>query len=410
MYWFTLMKKLYILIIFSICGSSAFAQYQLRLADNASIGVNRNVETYFFVEKLAVEHIGNYVFDIKGVNYSHQPIVHFGFKYFQRYQNDPTIIRAAEILKQIRDTLGDNGPILDYLLNQKEFPAKGFRFANKKKKFDTASVSNKLITLLPELTDSLRQFYLKADVAGFLKHSSSFYKGALGEIAKDINKSAYHAIENWYGKRFPGFELYISPAMPITPGEDSYRGYGPTILSPKGKIPSMVVSSSKMLKVQDSLPLYRQYGFDNPEVTQFITIHEISHSFVNPLLEEYAQQIKRDSILFTKELKDTLATRYITDWYVCVIEHLVRLGEIRIAMSMGNDIEADRLRDLHIGEYKCILIPLLEEKIVEYETNRAKYPTFESYLPELIKFLHNLTPKIIDDQLSKFRNHKVVHR
>jgi hypothetical protein len=403
------MKKLYIIVVLSICTLSAIAQYKVRLAKNVTIGVNPNIETYFFVEKLTVEHIGNYVFDIKGVDYSHQPIVYFGFKYFQRYQNDPTIIRAAEILKQIRDTLGDNGPILDYLLNQKDFPAKGDRFASDNTKILTSEAANKLISLLPELTDSLRAFYLKADVAKFLKDNHAFYKGALAEVAKDINKFSYSTIEKWYGRTFPEYELYISPGMPITPGDDSYRGFGPTILSPNGKIPSMVVSSSKMLKIQNNLPLYRQYGFDNPSVTQFITIHEISHSFVNPLLEKYSQQIKADSILFVKELKDTLAPRGIRDWYVCVTEHLVRLGEIRIALSMGNSKEADRLRDLHIGEYHCILIPMLEKKIVEYETNRAKYPTFESYLPELINFLHHLTPKIVEDQLLKFHNHKVFH-
>ncbi|WP_025145988.1 DUF4932 domain-containing protein [Pedobacter jeongneungensis] len=398
------MKNLYILIIFSCCTISALGQYKVRLAKHATIGVNPNIESYFFVEKLAVESIGNYVFDIKGIDYSHQPIVYFGFKHFRRYQNDPTIIRAAEILKQIRDSLGDNGPILNYLLNQKEFPAKGPRFASDK----NTSAADKLTTLLPELTDSLRKFYIKADVAGFLKKNSSFYKGALEEIAKDINRSAYPSIEKWYGKKFPRYELYISPAMPITPGEDSYRGFGPVILSPDGKIPSMVVSSSKMLKLQDSLPLYRQYGFDNRGVTQFITVHEISHSFVNPLLERYEKQIKADSALFIKELKDTLASRGIRDWYVCVIEHLVRLGEIRIAVSNGNIKEADRLRDLHIGEYSCVLIPLLEEKITEYEKNRAKYPTFESYLPELIGFLHNLTPKTIKDQFLKYDNHKII--
>ncbi|MDB5021059.1 MAG: hypothetical protein JWQ28_2186, partial [Pedobacter sp.] len=128
--------------------------------------------------------------------------------------------------------------------------------------------------------------------------------------------------------------------------------------------------------------------------------------FVNPLLEKYAKQIKGDSILYIKELKEVLAPHGINDWYVCVIEHVVRLGEIRIARSKGNKKEADRLRKLHIIEYNCVLIPLLEKKILEYEKNRVKYPTFESYLPVLIQFLHNLTPLIIKDQLLEYSSQK----
>lgn len=87
--------------------------------------------------------------------------------------------------QKFSDTLNDNGPILEYLLNQEEFPAKGYRFAGGKKKFIISSGRNKLITLLPELTNNFRKFYIKAQVAAFLKHNSSFYEGALKEISND---------------------------------------------------------------------------------------------------------------------------------------------------------------------------------------------------------------------------------
>lgn len=400
------MRNIFLLFTLLVCTYVASAQYKVVLDKNASVGISPNVETYFFVEKLAVEHIDNYVFDIKGVDYSHQPMVHFGFLNFSPYLNDPIILRAAEILKKIRDTLADNGPILNHLLNQKDFPAKGSRFAENRLKDQTSETINKLMPLFGELTDSLRKFFIKADVGGFLKDNSAFYKGALAEIAKDIDRSAYFAIEKWYGNKFPYYELYISPAMPITPGEGNYRGFGPTILSPKGKIPSMVVSSSRMLGLKEGLKSYKKYGFDNQDVTQFLTVHEISHAFVNPLLEKYKEQIMADSALFVRGLKDTLATKGIRTWYVCVIEHLVRLGEIRIAVSVGNPKEADRLRSIHIGEYNCVLLPLLEEKITEYENNRKDFPTYEQYLPELVKFMHALTPEIINAQLLKYGNYK----
>jgi len=390
---------IYIVLFFSY---TATAQHTVQLSPTVFLGVSTNIETYFFVEKLAVEKIGNFVFDIKGTDYSHQPIVFFGYKHFQQYQNDPLIIRAANILKQLRDSLHDNGPIMEYLLNQKEFPATGARFTGINSDLLNNRAPAKSKSLLAELTDSLRKFYIHRNVAGFLDSNASFYRGAINEVAKDVNKSAFSFMEKWYGKKFPQYELYISPAMPITPGEDSYRGFGPQILSSKGIIRSMMISSSTMLQIQDGLSKYKQFGFDNPAVTRFIFYHETMHSFVNPLLEKYSAQIKADSLLFTKSLKDILSPHYISDWTVCLTEHLVRLGEIRIAVSMNNNVEADRLRKLHITEYKCVLIPILEQKIKEYETDRASYTNFESYLPKLISFFHTLSTKVIDEQVAKY--------
>ncbi|NBA84405.1 DUF4932 domain-containing protein [Emticicia sp. CRIBPO] len=392
------MKRTAITVILIFITCYVKAQYEVRLSSKVTAGTSVNVETYFFAEKLAVERIGHYVFDIKGTDYSHQPMVHFGFKHFSRYQDDPLIVRIAEILRQLRDTFHDNGPIMDHLLNQKDFPAVGARYVLKK----TTPPDPKSGRLLAELTDSLRSFYIRADVAGFMKKHKAFYDGALKEVSKDIHARAFPYMEKWYGKSFPQYRLFISPAMPITPGDDNYRGFGPRIASSKGKIPSMVISSSKMLPLQNSLADYPQFGFDNPAVTSFLSFHEIRHSFVNPLVDKYADQINGDSILYTPELAKLLQPHYINDWYVSVVEHLVRLGEIRIAVSMKDHKEAERLRKLHIKEYKCVLIPLLETKIREYELNRKKHPDFESYVPELMKFLHSLSPQIIDEQAVKY--------
>jgi len=396
------MKIRYPLILFFLLSSAVSAQYKVKLAEHAFVGVHPNLETYFFVEKLAVERINNYVFDIKGTDYSHQPIVHFGFKHFQSFQNDPIVIRAADILQQLRDSLHDNGPIMDYLLNQQAFPGKGPRYARAKTDRKPVNNQQQVLSLLPELTDSLRSFYLKANVGEFLKTNRAFYEGALQEVSRDIHSSSFSDIEKWYGQKFPQYDLYISPAMPITPGDDSYRGFGAQISSPGGMIPSMVVSTSKMLKPLGSLSQYHEYGFDNRDVTQFIAYHEIAHSFVNPLLEKYALELRGDSALYIKEWKAKTAPYGIADWYICVTEHLVRLGEIRIALAMGNVKEAERLRNLHVVEQHMVLIPLLEKKILEYEGNRKKYPTYVSYLPQLVGYIRSLTPQVVREQYLKY--------
>ncbi|MBG6235673.1 hypothetical protein IWX76_002241 [Pedobacter sp. CAN_A7] len=396
------MRFLYPLAFFLALTSAVSAQYKTKLAAHAFVGIHPNLETYFFVEKLAVEHINNYVFNIKGTDYSHQPIVHFAFQHFQPYQNDPIVIRVAEILRQLRDTYHDNGPIMDYLINQQEFPAKGPRFSAANKELEKDSAKRRMTALMPELRDSLRSFYRKADVGGFLQKNHHFYQGAIREVAKNIHPSAFPAIEKWYGKTFPQYELYISPAMPITPGDDSYRGYGAQISFPGGKIPSMVVSSSKMLTPLANLNQYQEYGFDNRDVTQFVAYHEIIHSFVNPVLEKYADELKADSDLYIQEWKEKMAPYGISDWYICVTEHLVRLGEIRIALAMGNAQEADRLRKLHVEEQYFVLLPLLEKEIVVYEADRVKYLSFENYLPRLVSYFRSLTPEQVSAQFLKY--------
>jgi hypothetical protein len=401
------MKLSSIIFIALLCtGGLCQAQYRQQLSQKVAVGTSTNIETYFFAEKLAVEHIGNYVFDTKGVDYSHQPVVYFGFRHFSKYKDSPVIIRTAELLRQIRDLLHDNGPILDHLLNQRDFPAKGPRFPDVGTKTDPQVEEHPEVKpMLAELTDSLRKFYTYAAVGAFLKANAVFYKGAIKETVKDINPGTYPVMESWYGQQFPQYMLYISPAMPITPGEGNYRGFGPNILSPAGKIPSMVISSSKMLPLKSSLAAYLQFGYDSREITSFISGHEIGHTFVNPLLDKFKNQISADSTLFTKELAVLVEKNNFGAWYVCIIEHLVRLGEIRTAVAMNAPKEAERLRRLHIGEDKCILIPLLEVKIKDYEQNRVKYPTFESYLPALLSYIHSLTPGDINNQILKYKNY-----
>lgn len=391
------MKRL-TLIILLWSAQYSFAQHKIQLSKKVAVSINANLETYFFAEKLAVEHINDFVFDHKGWDYAHQPIVHYGFLRFKPYVNTPVMIRIAALLKEVKSAYQDNSPVMNYLVNQKEFPARGPLY--KELPIDPAHPVMKGV--LAELTDSLRSFYQAAKVGAFIEENTSFYQGALKEVEKDIDAASFPALEKWYGKTFPAYHIYLAPGMPVTKGEDNYRAFAPKIMSTNGVKPAMVMSSDRMLPPEPNLLSYKRFGFDNADVTHFLTKHEIGHSFVNPLIEAYAAQLRADSGLFTPELREILAPHYIHDWYVCVIEHLVRLGEIRTAVSMKNLAEAGRLRQLHIYGEKCILIPLLEAEIMKYERNRKRYPNLESYLPELITYFHSLTPAMINEQIDRY--------
>jgi len=392
------MKIIYSFIFFIFLNQlSAQAQIREKISEKVTLSVHTNIETYFIAEKLAVEHIGNYVFSNKDVIFSHQPIVYFAQKEFMPWKDSPTILRIAELLKQMREILHDNSQELEYLLYLNEFPATGFRWpvpANTPLFDEKHYPGAKKLGL--ELTDSLASFYKKARIGDFLKKNSSFYKGAIAEARKHINIKAIPFMEKWYGQSFAGYELYLMPGMPITPGDDNYRAFGPMLTSPAGKISTMVFSSSIQLPLLHSLDAYAHYGFNNADVTRFLTVHEIGHSFINPIVMPQQNEISKDTLLFTPPLAKLLEKSYITTWEVCLVEHLVRLGEIRTAKAMGDKKEEDRLRNLHVKEFGFILLPLMEKKISGYEENRKKYPDFKSFLPEMFKLFHRLKPADIN--------------
>lgn len=386
---------LFSLLLFAIPNLKAQSSSKFKL------GWHPNIETYFIAEHLAVQTIGGYVFDNKTSDYTHQPMVTASYAHFKNYKDSAVIRRIAVILSNLRSIFGDNLPILDYLLYQKPFPEKGplypYHFNN-----DNTPEKNLLVhSELKELTDSLLSFYDKAKVGKFLKQNKMFYEGALAEVKKDINNGIYTAMEKYYGHKFKGYYIFVTPAMPLTAGEDNYRGMGVSLNTQKGVIACMIMSTDVMLAPKPDLNQYTAFGYDNPRITQFLTVHEIIHSFVNPQLDKFNNLIDRDSSLYTPALAALMKPQGIPNWKICVTEHLVRLGEIRIAEAMKDSNQASALRKMHTDTFHFVLLPLLEKKIKEYEKKRNVYPQFKDFISLLLKDIHKLKPEDIDFYLNE---------
>ena len=102
--------------------------------------------------------------------------------------------------------------------------------------------------------------------------------------------------------------------------------------------------------------------------------------------------------LYTSELKEALP-KQVGTWFDCMAEHLVRLGEIRLAMRSGNTSWAEELRSYHIEDQKFIFLPDLEEKIKEYEKD-DRIKSFEDYLPELLSVLKQFNEEKIKERIA----------
>ncbi|MEJ7678085.1 MAG: hypothetical protein WKG06_09520 [Segetibacter sp.] len=186
------------LLLFTIPNLKAQSSSKFKL------GWHPNIETYFIAEHLAVQTIGSYVFDNKTFDYSHQPMVTASFNHFKNYKDSAIIQQIAAILANLRTVFGDNLPIIDYLLYQKSFPEKGPLYPYHFNNDYTAEKKQQILSELHELTDSLLSFYRKTRVDNFLKQNEKFYKGAIAEVEKDINKESMLLWKNTLDKNLRG--------------------------------------------------------------------------------------------------------------------------------------------------------------------------------------------------------------
>ena len=70
------------------------------------------------------------------------------------------------------------------------------------------------------------------------------------------------------------------------------------------------------------------------------------------------------------------------EWPICLNEHLVRAVTIRLAYLDNKEAGKQALKEEERKGF--IYIDCLTDRLIEYENNRDRYPTFESFYDVLI--------------------------
>jgi hypothetical protein len=173
--------------------------------------------------------------------------------------------------------------------------------------------------------------------------------------------------------------------------KDFFHGNAQKIHTKAGNLVTMVTSAFRPV---DSASEKNHYGFDHPDYVKLIITHEFGHAFVNHLVDSMLQEVKETEAIFLNSgLKEKMEQAAYTTWQVTLREYLVRVGEIRIAETNGEQQRAADLRKKYITDMHFVLIPKLEEKFIEYEKNRSMYPGFENFMPEIFALLRQIRPE-----------------
>lgn len=220
-------------------------------------------------------------------------------------------------------------------------------------------------------------FYKKANIELFLEKHEDYYDKAIRDVQKHLPPDSFiNTMEQYYGQ--VNKEYILNPSPALYPG----FGFGSRIETVDGLI---VFNTFGALNSIATNKLEILFDFDNYADIRDLAVHEFGHSFVNPLTEipDNIGILNQYSYLF-RPIEKSMSEQAYRSWRTCVTEHIVRLGEIRIALAMNDSLTATKIRTENIKQNNFIYLPFLEEKIVEYENNRDKYPSFSDFFPELI--------------------------
>jgi len=323
--------------------------------------------------------------------YPTRPMVDEAQKYFEPYKNHPAI-KLSDSLFQNEIFYFDE--LTEILLYLEPFPSTKFQYSLKNSPYAEKT------EIINEWMQKLSTFYVDAKVEFFLKENEQFYNGVKIEVENNLPPSGFiKLMEDYYRENKVSYTIIPAPEMP-TGGEYGQRGIGPYVYTENGTLIYQVISASIPIKKDSVTKQYEGFGFDNKEFILRNSYHEFGHAFINPLLEKEKNKriVESYQQLFTLTLQQVMLKQNYDNWLDCITEHLVRLGEIRLAERNGNKEWAEELRKYHIVELKFIFLPELEEQIKKYETDPS-YKSFEDYLPELLSVLDKFDFSEIEGRL-----------
>lgn len=223
---------------------------------------------------------------------------------------------------------------------------------------------------IEELLRLLKAFDRKVEYCSFYNREKGFYESYLEKARVVAEAHPYvELLEREYGKEQGPYQLVITSLM-------------------KGNF-GIVFEEERTRKSH----IYAVLSTEGFSISPNILFHEFSHPFINPLTEQYAEEVAKyqDAYERLKPYKLPGFGSGYGDWQECVNEHLVRAMVIHLMRrcKLYKEAEEQLGYDLELG-YKYI--PLLLESYEYYDRNREQYPDFESYYTKVLEvFLEEFT-------------------
>jgi hypothetical protein len=358
-----------------------------KVESKLKIGYNENIETIALIYNLSES--GDYHFNEivgpRGILSKELTIQ------FEEYKNH-------EAVKKLNKLLNDGFvDMYDIILSLYNTPLPEFK---QYAKYPSIYYENDGLTAeetqarFDDFNESVIQFYIDAKLnERFENDFIGLYKKLMDEVQSVAPTEKFiYVAEEYYGIQRDSYEIIVSAF--------SYNGIGKAqlIRSKEGTNAISLVTSNHLVE-SDSINLNDLnsfvIGYDDAKYFQEIGLHELIHTFYQEALKgskENIRLIDELEYLFTDSLKKDMLNQGYTDWRTCFEEHLVRIGEIKIAERLGKMEFVSKYRKECIDKRGFIYFELIENLFNEYENNRSTFRNIGEFVPELVSKLKLKVP------------------
>ncbi|MHC4117082.1 MAG: DUF4932 domain-containing protein [Planctomycetota bacterium] len=232
--------------------------------------------------------------------------------------------------------------------------------------------------LIDEFLAQARDFATQSDFARFVEKQGPFYAETVARAERALEAGVH---VDWFDSFFGSqagreFRVFISPLGGL-------HGWYAFWLSTEQGLEAMSVIGCRRLDDQGK-PVFPQ-GARGLSFASGI-VHELSHSYVNPTSDLYLDQLEEPVNRMKPFLVGYFARAYGQMHHSALVrESLVRAAVIRYLHERRGFLAGRRVlsKELKRGAF---WMPELLETLEQYETQRDRYPGFQSYMPEVVEF------------------------
>ncbi len=130
-----------------------------------------------------------------------------------------------------------------------------------------------------------------------------------------------------------------------------------------------------------------------------VIIHEFTHTYANPVVDAHLPALRSAGEILYPYVARQMEAQAYGAWETMMRESLVRACVLRYQLKYERGWGALQMLDERLRSF--LWIDGLFQRLAEYEADRAKYPTLDTFMPRVVDFFDEYAAKFAAEQKAK---------